>query len=190
MGCPQAYVPSRPSLPRGVLCGLQSLGAIPSPAWGACGPQLLRVRPALVWRGHSLSAVSLPWCEVAMGPQMYHRPSCVDRLFPGVHLQSCPFPHAFFCVIQVFPFMPTSPGSYSLLSNMWELFKSSLGVTFELLGYQSCLRQHKASSHKGCPAAVCCQSSLVYTWHNWVFFCSVTLKNANLIIKFKISEFW
>lgn len=78
--------------------------------------------------GHSFSAVSLPWCEVAVGPQMYHRPSCVDRLFPGVHLQSCPFPHVFSHVPQIFPFMPASPGSYSLLSNMWELFKSSLGI--------------------------------------------------------------
>lgn len=63
--------------------------------------------------GHSFSAVSLPWCEVAVGPQMYHRPSCVDRLFPGGHLQSCPFPRLFPCSSN-FPFYASFPWQLQL----------------------------------------------------------------------------
>lgn len=128
--------------------------------------------------------VRWPWAlRCTIGPPMWTGSSqeCISSHVPF---------HMPFSMFLKFFFLCQLPQAATACSQTCELFKSSLGVMFELLGYQSCLRHHMASSHKVCPAAVCCQSSLVYTRYSCVFFCSVMLKNANLIIKFKTSEFW
>lgn len=162
------------------LCELQSIRAVSHPVWSIHRPWCLKVVSALVW-SQSLAFVPVMVWDVQRRWSVRSSSSYVIRLFQGVHLEPSPFTHDLSKVHDFFVCVYFSWQLLLALKWLW-VFKSSLGIMFELLRYQSCLRQHMASSHKACSAALSCQNPLIYTHYRCMFFSSVMIKNANLIV--------